>query len=45
MDMDMNDYMEWHPITINNEFQEFVPHRNVGRPLLRWTDPIGVNED
>ena len=28
----------------NDEIQEYVPHRRVGRPLLRWTDPIGMSE-
>ena len=36
--------MEWDPTTTNDEFQQYVPHRRVGRPLLRWTDSIGVSE-
>ena len=37
--------MAWDPTTVNDEWQEFVPHRRVGRPLLRWTDPIGIYEN
>ena len=36
--------MAWDPTTTNDEWQEFVPHRRVGRPLLRWTDPTELNE-
>ena len=36
--------MQWDPTEVNDEYQEFVPHRRVGRPLLRWTDPIEMSE-
>ena len=48
----MDDYrweklsMQWDPNVVTDESQEYVPYRNVGRPILRWTDPVGliVNE-
>ena len=48
----MDDYrweklsMQWDPNVVDDESQEYVPYRNVGRPILRWTDPVGltVNE-
>ena len=36
--------MQWDPSMIKDEWQEFLAHRSVGRPLLRWTDPIGISE-
>ena len=44
----MDDYrweklsMQWDPNVVDDESQEYVPYRNVGRPILRWTDPVGL---
>ena len=32
--------IQWDPTVVDDEFQEFAPHRRPGRPLLRWTDPV-----
>lgn len=36
--------MDWEPSKLLDSSQEFVAHRRVGRPCLKWTDNIEVNK-
>ena len=36
--------MDWDPTKVSDASQEYVAHRRLGRPLLRWTDKVMNDE-